>query len=321
MRRETVSAAVVAALCILALASAAATIDSATRGGAGGVGGDGNGTGAAGADNSTRQEYERGNPLASYGGRITDRLESVLCIPLLTEPPVVLAVVGLVVAGFVAVKRKYDLATATGMLTILGAPGVALGSAFYYTRLGCQTIRSQESEPGNLNGSVIEPGAGGAGGDASTQVAHDPSLLMLAIVAVALVVAVVVLVRGTGDDVASPEDELADDSLARPPGAVLAEVAGAAADRIETTGDVENEVYRAWREMTAPLDVTSPESSTPAEFRRAAVDAGMDREHVDKLTAVFEAVRYGGYEATAEREREAVQALRRIEDVYGGGES
>ncbi|MUV61919.1 DUF4129 domain-containing protein, partial [Halobacterium sp. CBA1126] len=98
----------------------------------------------------------------------------------------------------------------------------------------------------------------------------------------------------------------------------LGSVAGDAADRIAADADVENEVYRAWREMTEHLDVDNPEASTPAEFAAAASDAGMAREHVDELTDLFRSVRYGGAEVTAEREQRAVDALRAVEASYGG---
>jgi len=70
--------------------------------------------------------------------------------------------------------------------------------------------------------------------------------------------------------------------------------------------------------MTDHLEVRDPTSSTPAEFATAAVEAGMAREHVDELTELFEAVRYGGADVTEDRERRAVEALRRIEATYAG---
>ena len=91
-------------------------------------------------------------------------------------------------------------------------------------------------------------------------------------------------------------------------------------DRIDAGGSVDpgNEVYRAWREMTASLDVESPETTTPREFQRAAVEAGMAREDVSVLTSLFESVRYSGLDPTEETERRAVETLRRIEASYGG---
>ncbi|MFT4891934.1 MAG: hypothetical protein ACI9YT_002871, partial [Halobacteriales archaeon] len=59
-----------------------------------------------------------------------------------------------------------------------------------------------------------------------------------------------------------------------------------------------------------------PQSSTPGEFATEAIDAGMAPEDVNRLTELFEAVRYGGREPTEKRERTAIETLRRIEDQY-----
>ncbi|MFT4958108.1 MAG: hypothetical protein ACI9PP_002168, partial [Halobacteriales archaeon] len=96
--------------------------------------------------------------------------------------------------------------------------------------------------------------------------------------------------------------------------------AGRAADRLETGDEFENDVYRAWAEMTTELEVEHPSSSTPSEFAMAAVDAGMDRNDVDRLTELFEEVRYGGFDPTPEREGEAIETLRRIETEYAEGD-
>ncbi|WP_254863166.1 DUF4129 domain-containing protein [Halovivax gelatinilyticus] len=95
-------------------------------------------------------------------------------------------------------------------------------------------------------------------------------------------------------------------------------VAGDAADRIEggEGAPVENEVYRAWREMTTLLDVDNPATSTPGEFADAAVDAGLDTADVRELTELFESVRYGPARASSMEERRAVEILRNIESAY-----
>nr|WP_197407776.1 DUF4129 domain-containing protein [Halobacterium noricense] len=147
----------------------------------------------------------------------------------------------------------------------------------------------------------------------------SPPTVLLGLLAVAVLFGIVAF-RATGDDepderdpVPEPAPETDDDALG-----AIGTVAGEAADRIAENADVENETYRAWREMTEYLDVANPEASTPAEFAAAARDAGMDREHVDELTDLFRAVRYGGAEATDDREQRAVDALRAIESSYGG---
>ena len=95
-------------------------------------------------------------------------------------------------------------------------------------------------------------------------------------------------------------------------------IGGTAAARIEgETGDeaVENDVYRAWQEMTTHLEMDRPDTTTPREFQHAATTAGMEATDVRELRRLFEAVRYGGESATEEREERAVSVLRRIEST------
>jgi len=115
----------------------------------------------------------------------------------------------------------------------------------------------------------------------------DPSLLplvvVLALTAVVLGAAVGVRRHSSGDE-ASPSEDGSESAAA----AAVGRAAGRAAERIETGDDLDNEVYRAWREMTSPLDVSRPETNTAGEFEAAAVDAGMDPEDVHELTDLFE---------------------------------
>lgn len=165
-------------------------------------------------------------------------------------------------------------------------------------------------------GDELLPGGdgGGDGGEEGDDTRTPPMqsvvlfiLLGLSVIAVALTL----LVSGddTEEEIETPD---ADDANV----AAVARAAGRAADRIDDSADVDNEIYRAWLEMTRHLDVENPESSTPAEFAAAAVDAGMERSDVEELTALFEEVRYGGEEPTPERTERARDALRRIEKTY-----
>ena len=95
----------------------------------------------------------------------------------------------------------------------------------------------------------------------------------------------------------------------------VGQAAGEAADRIERQADASNEVFRAWREMVHLLQIDEPETTTPAEFEARAVTAGMDAADVATLTQLFREVRYGEFRA-AEREEDAVAALRRIETAH-----
>ena len=96
----------------------------------------------------------------------------------------------------------------------------------------------------------------------------------------------------------------------------LGAVAGTAVAEFESDVPLENAVYRAWAAMTRTLDIENPTTATPAEFEEAALRAGLDRENVSELTALFEEVRYGTAPPTAEREERARAALRRIEQRH-----
>jgi hypothetical protein len=76
--------------------------------------------------------------------------------------------------------------------------------------------------------------------------------------------------------------------------------------------DPANEVDQLWLAMVRRLDVDDPETTTPTEFAREAVRAGMDPDGVRTLTGVFEEVRYGDTGVTEDRERRAQDAFRKL---------
>lgn len=85
-----------------------------------------------------------------------------------------------------------------------------------------------------------------------------------------------------------------------------------------------NDIHRAWLAMVQRANPSNPRNRTPAEFARAAVDAGMDSDTVRTLTTLFEEVRYGGEPVTDERREVAREGLRRLDDpgganAYSGG--
>jgi len=104
--------------------------------------------------------------------------------------------------------------------------------------------------------------------------------------------------------------------------AAVGDAAGRAADRLlaDTDAAITNEVYRAYQEMTRPLAVDQPASTTPREFAAAAIDAGLDPDDVETLTDLFERVRYGAEPLSEEDRDRVVAVLRRIEDAYADTE-
>ncbi len=230
------------------------------------------------------------------------------CVPFLAGGAGTVLYFGAFGGVLYGIKRRFSVGTA--LLSVYGVLPVALTA--YFLTTACNT-----GGAGAAPGAPTAPSVPGAGGG---PLAGVSPLWFAGALGVLAVGAAAVLYRATGDqtvDVSGAEDQ--DRSEDAPDPADLAAAAGAAADRLaEHDADADNEVYRAWYEMTSLLDVPAPETCTPGEFADAAADVGLNREDVDELTTLFEEVRYGGRDAGS-REELALDVFRRIEAAYGDG--
>jgi hypothetical protein len=309
--RSSLGALALALLAVVALGVAAATIDSTvvTDGGPSGFGSGDTGGGGVGDTEETGFEPLSGD---AEGFSIPTP-----CFPWLLSP----GVVGLVVAAFLLVGgyaywESRSLLPPVALALAFGPPVVLVFGFLTACRREFSFSSRAAAAAGNI--SFIPPGGGGRLGDAAggVQSVSPPTALFALALVGALVVALLMLVTST-DDTQKDDDAAPTVSEESPNVAAVGRAAGDAAERIESgSGDIENEVIRAWAEMTDHLDVPNRQSATPAAFAASAVDAGMARDDVVELTTLFEEVRYGGAEATAERERRAVDALRNIESTY-----
>ena len=294
MDRDTIRNAALAVFGVLAVTITAATLPSAyqpKRSGSGGSGttGVGDGSGAPSAPSPV------------------DPPDAVIEIPFLTE----LATLFVLVVALVALRYLYRnrrRAFRAAVVVIAVALVASLLSQFFSPDPATVEPPSIAPQTGNSS-------SGGASGETVTDPPLLPVVLVLALTAAVLGTAVAVRRRSP----AAP-DSSSDDDLDASEVAAVGRAAGRAADRIEEGDDVDNEVYRAWREMTSLLDVSRPETHTAGEFEAAAVEAGMEPADVRELTDLFETVRYGGYEPEPTDERRAVELLRRIEERYSEGE-
>jgi hypothetical protein len=315
---RNVRALIIALLCVLAVSLAAATLTNPQQ-----PAGIGDGPAGSGPDASGVAPDE-GDGSNSGAGIEEDRNtgESVNvtagCIPFLLSPTFGgLVVVTYVVLGAI-IYRRDGLGPAIAVLFLLTVAAFPLWS--FFTDCG---VDLSSTQGGGVNPEVnneTQPHEE-SGGSSGTESVFTPPTVLAALGVVVVLLAVVAF-RATGDDEppeTPPIEAVTDDADEEVLGA-LGDVAGEAADRIDDAVDVDNEVYRAWGEMTTYLDVDNPESSTPAEFAAAAEAVGMDDAHVTELTDLFREVRYGGADATEDREQRAVDALRDIESTYGGGE-
>jgi len=314
---RNVRALAIALLCVLAVALAAATLaNPQSQSGAGLDGGDDLRSGTADQDGDGEPQ-ESGSEQPEGGAPI--RLGAA-CVPILTSPGFLLGGVVVLGGAFYVLQRRdgfaYALAVIFPLTLFFGIPYLLL------TDCGNDPMIERDAAllPDVSNNSTGGDLGGNAGGQAADQLL-SPTVLVGLLVAVAVVFAVLAY-RASGDDEAD-DDPVPEAETGEPEDraalAAVGSAAGEAADRIENAADVDNEVYRAWRDMTDHVDVPDPETSTPREFATAARDAGMDAGHVDALTDLFREVRYGGAEATSDREERAVDALRAIEDRYAEG--
>jgi len=267
---------------------------------------------------TARQREPRGDGTGGAGigegggipARSTEPLPQLLDVPLLAELAALLAVLFVLVALW-GLYRHWPA------LFRVAVPVLALSLVLAALLQGVPFDPIPKPSSGGVPGTDnVSVGAGGGGGTAT-----EPSVLSIALVVVIAVAVVGIAVAanrrpadGSTDDGTDPDDDETSTAVA------VGRAAGRAADRIEETAAVDNEVYRAFREMTARLDVADPETTTAREFERAAVESGLSADDVAALTDLFERARYDDYEIDGDDERRAIELLRRIESRYAEGE-
>lgn len=101
----------------------------------------------------------------------------------------------------------------------------------------------------------------------------------------------------------------------------LAEAAQQALADISTGGDVRDAVLRCYREMSHVLaeqrGVQRDRAMTPREFADYLRVTGLQDEHIQRLTQLFERARYGGRQASERDAQESVACLSAIVAAYG----
>lgn len=318
--RSTVRWAAFAVLAVVAIALAAGILGSTVEvGGSSGLssgsGGDSGDSGQSGGlfENNESSQATQSLPINFPQQQISP------CVSAANNPAILLGLgAAYLLVGSVVARLRTKL---LGITVVMIAVYVTVIGALLLT-IGCNPPDLSFDGGGGLGageGEETEGGEGGTGGDDADGPETIPAVLTVALLAGALIGVLGVFYLSGRDDEESPTAEEAT-SESESDRAAIGRAAGRAADELESAEGLGNAVYRAWAEMTAPLPVEHPESSTPAEFATAAVEAGMPRDEVTEVTALFEEVRYGGSEPSAGQEQRAVEALRRIEAAYAGDE-
>lgn len=301
MDRNRAGAVFLALLGVLALSVGAASLESATSAGSGPGAGSEEGVGAGEGD-----RFNLGSPNVSG----TDTGFDI--------PPILLRVAMLVLfvlalLGLVPFYEEYGLRGIAVAVAL--TVGFAVVVFLFVTHVDLAGLfENLAGDIGLFGSGTPELPGGGAIGEASGTAPIAGGTVALVVLLAAIVSgAALVIVQASGDATASTAGADAEKGTS----AAVGRTAGRAADRLEAAETaVDNEVYRAWHEMTDRLDVANPDASTPSEFADAAIAAGIDCEDVAELTALFEEVRYGDATPTEAREDRALAALRRIESTY-----
>lgn len=290
MDRRSLPTAGLAAIGVLALALAAATLASPVRQ-------DDEGFGLGGGSGAEEPGIVP-PPTPQPGGE-------GLTLPIPEEVVLVLIVIAaLLTAWYLVVYVREAATTLAAAAIVIGAVVLVMWALTEFTAPGAPSVGMPDGMmPGSEDGELLGEGS-------PTQ----PVVVLVLLIGVAVVGFVLVSSWSSdaGDDEAAEAPTGPDAASMR----ALGRTAGRVADRLEDAADVDNEVYRAWREMTELLDVDDPASTTPGEFAVAATEAGMADEDVAELTRLFEDVRYGNASPNADRESRARAVFRRIEQTY-----
>jgi hypothetical protein len=112
------------------------------------------------------------------------------------------------------------------------------------------------------------------------------------------------------------------DERSAPPADQLVRSAQAALRQIDAGQNLRDVVLRCYHEMTQAAaqkkHLTRPEYVTPHEFSLSLEKAGLPAEQVQRLTALFEAVRYGHKTPGVKERSEAVACLQAVVERLGG---
>ena len=108
------------------------------------------------------------------------------------------------------------------------------------------------------------------------------------------------------------------------PAGDLADEARLALDSLRAGADVRNTVIRCYTEMCRLVDerrnIQRQQGMTTREFESVLLKEGLPGESVDRITRLFERVRYGAQKLASEEEQEAVRCLSEISELCGDSE-
>ena len=109
-----------------------------------------------------------------------------------------------------------------------------------------------------------------------------------------------------------------------PPARELSKKAQEALERVDAGNDFKNTVIRCYVEMSEIIGkyrgIRRKGDMTPREFESVLLEAGFPVNAIDRLTVLFERVRYGAEQLDRDEEKKAVDCLTTVAQSCGGNQ-
>ena len=218
------------------------------------------------------------------------------------------------------VENPVSSETRARLLAALAAVGVGVAYVFVPTRRRTVALAAGVLVVGAASYAWLRPAAGGVLSAVATAATATAAASGPIGVAVAVLVALGAIAlawrhwRGTGRRAAGRERAADDD----PTDASAAAEGPAPVDVHPATRPASNDVVRAWQRAVERVSVPAPAARTPREFLRAAkgedARGARDPAAFERLTAIFERVRYGDVDPSEAAERAHSLARRAVDE-------
>ncbi|MCO5196746.1 MAG: DUF4129 domain-containing protein [Anaerolineae bacterium] len=219
----------------------------------------------------------------------------------------VLAVTNLTLNRSNFLNRKY--------LSLVGSAILVLAIVVYISNHSDEPIEPPVAEPTAMLSNETEPTEPGKRIESPIFDQEDAPETGVAIISYLLIAGVVAVIGGGIALIAyfyfdQPQETPLDEIVSQAETAIAA---------IEAGGDLRDAILQCYVEMThvvrSSRGLRRGEAMTPREFEQSLITAGLPAASVNRLTRLFEAVRYGGMEPGKRQELEALSALREIADA------
>lgn len=308
---------VIPLLAIIAISLAAATLTSPTA--VGGIGTGDENNPSEGLQSPANQPGGPGFSIAlddessdNFGS--ISPLISLPCLEFLTHDQFIMgAIITLVIIAYI-LYRIAGLLVPIGLYVVSAAPVILvyriLTSCVPVEQTSSSLFSFTDGEVANSTSiSLPLPGLGGA--DTAAGTVEPTSVFLFVLLGIGLLIAIILLYESTGDDLSSDPTPRSTTGIPWQISTKSVESTGTLPHQVNSVA-ADNKIYQAWKKMTEEVDISRPKTSAPREYAEKAIEEGKHPGAVERLTDLFEEIRYGTRQPTPETETQAEEALEEI---------